>query len=111
MKRFIKWIGVVVISTVVLFAGIYIYAVNSEPFRFSERWVRTSPEVRERVGVVKETSISVIGDFSDEIRGDARIARVSTLVRGEKGKVRANLWLEKRGTSEWVVSRCQFDVI
>jgi hypothetical protein len=90
-----------------LSVGVYLYGSNSEPYRFAEQWVRDAAEIRDRVGDVKRTRLSVSGVFSDETKGEVREARVSTIVNGSTGSVVATLWLEKRGDRDWVVVRCQ----
>lgn len=91
----------------VLSGSIFLYAAHSEPYEFSERWLRSSPEVREKVGEVKRTRLSVSGVFSDEFKGDVRDARVSTYAEGSKGSLVANLQLQKRGVNDWVVIHCR----
>ena len=109
MKRWFRW-GVILLAAGCLLAvGIYLYGAHSEPYRFSEQWVRQSAEVKEKIGEVKRTHLSVSGVFSDEFKGDVREARISTVVEGEKGSVIASMWLEKRGDNPWVVVRCRFD--
>jgi hypothetical protein len=97
MRRLLRWVVLVLAAGIVLSVGVYLYASHSEPFRFSEQWVRQSAEVRERVGEVVETRLSPSQAFADELKGDVRNARVSVLVRGSKGSLIAKLQLQKSG--------------
>jgi hypothetical protein len=95
---------------IVMYGAIYHYGAQSEPYLFSEKWVRSSAEITGIVGEIKQTSLSKFGDFSDELRGSTREARVSTLVEGERGSVTAHLLLrKKRSDDEWVVVRCELE--
>jgi hypothetical protein len=106
MNRWLRSGAIALAAGCLMAAGVYVYASHSDPYRFSEQWVRNSAEVTGKIGEVKQTRFSVSGVFTDEFKGDVRKARVSTIVHGEKGSVVASLWLEKRGDSEWVVLRC-----
>jgi hypothetical protein len=110
MNRWIRWIVIAITAGCVLFGGIFLYASRSEPYQFSERWLRTSAEVQQKVGDVKQTRLSLRGVFSDELKGDVRRARVSTYVQGSKGSLIANLQLQKRGADDWIVIGCRLEL-
>ncbi len=110
MNRLTRWIVIAITAGSLLFAGIFLYASRSEPYQFSEHWLRNSAEVREKVGEVERTRLSFTGVFSDEFKGDVRRARVSTYVRGSKGSLIAHLQLQKNGVDDWLVVRCRLEV-
>lgn len=61
MKRRLRW-GVILLAAGCLLAvGAHRYGARSEPYRFSEQWVRQSAEVREKIGEVKRTHLSISG--------------------------------------------------
>jgi hypothetical protein len=90
--------------------GVFLYASRSEPYQFSEHWLRDSPEVREKIGEVERTRLSFTGVFSDQFKGDLRRARVSTYVQGSRGSLIAHLHLQKRGADDWLVVRCRLEL-
>lgn len=109
MKRLLRWVAIALAAGIALSLGVYLYASHSEPYRFSEQWVRQSADVRAKVGEVQETRLSP-SLFADELKGDVREARVSVLVRGANGSLIARLRLQKSSGTNWVVKRCQLDM-
>ncbi|HEY7641071.1 MAG TPA: cytochrome c oxidase assembly factor Coa1 family protein [Steroidobacteraceae bacterium] len=110
MMRQLRWIAIAILGGIALSAGLYFSASQSEPYRFSERWLRQSAEVREKVGEIQETRLSTTSQvFSDEMHGNVREARVSVLVHGTKGSLIAKLRLQKSSGSDWIVKRCQLE--
>ena len=108
MHRILRGSLIGVALMLLSFVGIYLYAIRSEPYRFSEHWVRQSVEVRDRIGSVTSTRLSLTEDFSDEFHGDVRNAEISTYVQGERGSLTARLSLEKTN-ADWKVLRYRID--
>jgi hypothetical protein len=96
MKRWISWILVAVALMCAMYAGIYISALRSEAFKFSEQWIRESHEVQKAFGTVTDVKLDFLGGFTEEAKGDYREARVSTVTTGSRGQGPVELELQRR---------------
>lgn len=109
MNRKLRWVAIALAAGIALSAGVYLYASQSEPYRFSERWLRQSAEVRARVGEVQRTRLNFPQVFADELKGNVREARVSVRVHGAKSSLIARLRLRKSSGGDWMVTSCQLE--
>lgn len=108
--RWFKGVAAVAAVGALLYVGTIVYAPRSEPYKYSERWARESPDVRARIGRVTATHFYREGGFSEQFLGEGRVARVATRVDGERGSLIANLQL-KNVDGEWQVVACRLEPI
>jgi hypothetical protein len=89
------------------YAFFFLYIPNSEGYMAAVSAVRALPDVRSRVGEVREVGRSPFGLFREQFAGSQRRVVLSLNVRGDRGKSTIRIWMIKRD-HEWTVDQMEF---
>lgn len=106
-RQFVNWLLAGVPIALVGYMLVYLYIPNSEGFEAAEHAVRQLPDVRLRVGEVREVRVAPFGPFRERFVGSQRHVLLSLQVRGDRGEARIRIWMIRRD-KVWTIDSWEF---
>jgi len=67
-----------------LYAGIFTYALHSDSFKFVEQTIKNSRNVEALVGNVRSVNLSLLGSFEEKYVNSDEIATMTIKIKGSK---------------------------
>jgi len=91
-----------------LYIGMQIYVRYGEEFEYVERLIRHSHNVEERVGLVQEVNLPLLGSFKETYLNDSTLLFMSVKVVGSKRTTSINIDAVRRDGA-WKVEKASAD--
>lgn len=103
-----KITSAIIILVILLVSSVYLWALNSDAYKFSVEYVRSSSLILGEVGKVESVDLSFVSGFRERITTDGRAASMTLDVVGKRKSIKLRIDVQK-GDGDWRVIKARTD--